>query len=244
MSFELRSTQSGFAVWALASEPPFTPIPGLERRGLRKLFVFGSSVALGKGAKKNLGWVDIVRKKTQFSFSIKNLSVSGGTTATILDLLTANEGTLRVSAKDIAVVSLSLSNEGLAAHDGVQNQQRVAGCFMQGLTRIVARLESLGFRRILLATPYPCSRFDTGTHHQIVQAVIRDLLMIFENSLPTHTRVQIVDFYDCLRIDGTGKWLKRCRADDFHPNAAGHATMAALFLDALHEKSKVLPHGK
>ena len=233
MAIELRATQSGFAVGARASEPPFLAIPSLAPapRDTPMLFVFGSSVSLGKGAKINLGWVDVVRSKTRFRLNVENLSISGGATATILELLTNNKDTPAlaniISTRDAAVVSLSLSNEGLA-QDGASHQH-VARRFLRGVTQIVVRLGALGFHRILLATPYPCSRFDAA-HHRTVQAVIRDLKLQYFKS-----PVQIVDFYNSrLRMNGTGKWLAACRADDFHPNATGHATMAALFLEAFY----------
>ena len=73
----------------------------------------------GKGSKENKGWVDLVRQKAQFLMEVKNMSVSGGTTETMLHVLMGCEQeSLSVAPEDVAVVSLSLSNEGW--HEMVQ----------------------------------------------------------------------------------------------------------------------------
>ena len=227
MALELRATHSGFRVWCAPSEPPFSPIPSLARPELPGLYIFGSSVSLGKGAKKNKGWVDLVRQKAQFLMEVKNMSVSGGSTETMLHVLMGCEQeSLLVAPEDVAVVSLSLSNEGLA-RDGADHV-KVASSFLQGIIRIISKLEALGFRQIILATPYPCSKFDTAAHQETAQNVIRQLSLAQQS---IGAGVQIVDFFNSRLNDGTGKWMDTFRADDFHPNAAGHAVMAAVFLE-------------
>lgn len=219
--FELRDTQVGFQVWSRFEEPKFTIIESVAMPKLPILFVFGSSVSLGKGAKKTRGWVDLVEVKANFRIGkISNRSVSGATTKTTLELLN-NIKDVPTAKDSIACVSLSLSNEGLDKTESHVDKRRVARSFQTGMQLIVDRLKILGFRNIIVCTPYPCSRY-TLSDHEIVLDIIQYL------HEDTRDDVAVIDFYSSLN-DGKGKWKADLRFDDFHPNSEGHARMAELF---------------
>ena len=228
-----RSLTPGFSVVCADQEPPFSP--GAAPTAARRVFVLGSSVAAGRGAKRGLGWVALVADTLQHDgTAVVNLAKPSATVASTLAALPSTLAPLlhKYAAEDglgdvhnVVVVALSLGNEGMEKGCAAENA-RIAKRFTShhgGLREIVDSIRRLGVRDVVLTTPYACSAFDD---QQAALTAECGATLKRQAGPGTH----IVDMYTSFHNE-LGGWPEHCYMDDFHPNTAGHLALSKLFLE-------------
>ena len=169
-----------------------------------KVAIFGSSVAKGYGAEGEWGWAnrwgDILKSK---NWDYVNKSIGGDTTSKLLARIDTD---LLAEHPDIAVIGLSLANEGLREKEPLE----IYKGYVKNLKKIVQILRKNGIIPII-SNGYPHGSY-TEKQYDYVQK--------FNEELATWP-VYSIDLMGAMD-NGHGRWLKGYYKDAGHPNSAGH----------------------
>ncbi len=184
---------------------------------------FGSSVCKGSGAKDHKGYahqfyhsgtIDTLR------YAYFNPSTGGDNTLKI-------EQELRLTQKlfptdpDMAVIGLSLGNEGLRTPQTEEGRARVLEQYRSRLKALADSLDKLGIQPII-ANCYAHSYFTVPQY----DATKRMNQIINTWPYPSINLLGTID-------DGKGRWVEGYVNDPWHPNSAGHHEMSLAIVPSL-----------
>ena len=202
-----------------------------------RLFVLGSSVAAGSGAKSaSRSWVGLMTKALRDSgpphVDVINRAEGGFTTASLIEHasrdLAGSHSQPPVGPGDVVVVALSLANEGLPWTDVQPQANAIADVYIANLLHVGMMIERRGATPII-AGVYPFDGY--SPMHRVVLTRVNDELQAWgeaaaqgaTNRTPYAFSINFLPAVD----DGRGHWRKGLQVDEGHPNDAGHAAMAA-----------------
>eukprot|EP00035_Acanthoeca_spectabilis_P002259 m.86434 g.86434 ORF g.86434 m.86434 type:complete len:498 (-) comp11462_c0_seq1:108-1601(-) len=194
-----------------------------------RLVVLGSSIAAGYGAEGDLGWVSMLTERLNPEIEVVNMGMPGDDTLSLARRFERSLGDLDppVGPGDAVAIALSLSNEGLAGTRAKDEMIGLCDVYLANLLHLGMAIERLGATPIVTGV-YPNDGF-SSEHHAALQRVNAVLLKWGADAAagaPTRTPyAYTVNFLPAVD-DGSGHWKKGERADDIHPNTAGHRAMA------------------
>jgi len=204
---------------------------------LRRIAIFGSSVASGTGDETaNEGYAGILRDLLQpRGWEVVNRSRGGDDTAKLLSRFDPGDKPepgiryLVPARAGYVVIALSLGNEGIRDVEGSAAKDARVEQYLRGIQALIARSRAAGMIPIvtLCYTRNDFTDVEYG-YTRRVNATINQW------DVPSVNLLGAVD-------DGTGKWARGFWWDSLHPNAAGHTELATTFVPSLFD---ALEHGK
>ena len=217
-------TLAGLAiVGALAAVGAQTPPP------LRRIAVFGSSVANGTGDESGQeGYAGLLRALlAPRGWEVVNQSRPGDNTATLMSRFAPagrpEPGTryLLPAAPGYVVIALSLGNEGIRAAPDTAAKEAIFEQYSRGIQAVIERSRAQHIVPIVTLC-YTRNDFTDAeyTYTRRMNARINTW------DVPSVNLLGAVD-------DGAGKWVNGFWWDSLHPNGAGHAELATTFVPSL-----------
>ena len=199
-----------------------------------KISFFGSSVCNGQGANGNKGYAYQYGEQlanrfndgtSDNNFTASGISIGGNTTN---DLNNRYDELIHDFGRYV-VFGLSLGNEGI---HGASNQEAIFTQWRDNMLALVARARQDGKIPVVMNN-YTRTDFNNDDYSYVK----RLNLLMQQWDVPTINVLGAID-------DGAGHWVTSYRADDAHPNTAGHMefmyAMPPSLFDAL-EAEKPLP---
>ncbi len=183
-----------------AKESPKTPT----------IAVIGSSVSAGWGGDRNEnsdllnGWTSLLKEQLEQSgYEVINLSIPGNNT---IDILERFDSAVYPIMPDIAIIALSLSNEGIESEDG----DKVIAQFESNMKQIIDKCDSKGIKPVI-ASCYA----NNGYNAEMYKYILYMNNIIESWNLPSINLLNSLD-------DGNGNFPKGTFFDPNHPNSKGH----------------------
>jgi lysophospholipase L1-like esterase len=215
--------------WVLASINMVLARQAVQPVVVRRIAIFGSSVANGTGDESGQeGYTGLLRGLLEpRGWEVVNRSRSGDNTKTLMSRFAPNSesepGTrfLLPVHPGYVVIGLSLGNEGIRGAEGSSAKDAIFEQFTRGIRAVIDRSRSEGIVPIV-ALCYTRNDF-TDVEYQYTR---RMNAAINQWDVPSVNLLGAVD-------DGTGKWVSGFWWDSLHPNAAGHAELATTFVPSL-----------
>lgn len=195
-------------------------INGVPSTYRKKVVIVGSSVAAGTGATGGNGWAQqLGTALVARGWTVVNTSVGGNTTAAVISRFYSD---VAPENPDVAVIALSLNNEGLAGAADAAAARTITNTYLDNLKQLIRMVRQQGALPII-AGPYPNDGYD-ATHYAFVRLAVREL---------DRWGVAWVDFLGAVD-DGSGHWVAAADGGDgTHPNDVGHAEMFRCFPPSL-----------
>jgi len=228
------------AIVAATAVAAATPVAQPETPVLRRIAIFGSSVASGTGDETGReGYAGILRELLQpRGWEVVNRSRGGDDTAKLMsrfdpdDKPEAGVRYLVPARAGYVVIGLSLGNEGIRDVEGAAAKDARFEQYRRGIQAVVARSRAAGMIPIvtLCYTRNDFTEVEYG-YTRRMNATINQW------DVPSVNLLGAVD-------DGAGKWARGFWWDSLHPNAAGHGELAATFVPSLFdalERGKPIP---
>ena len=224
------------AISLAAATRPGQPAPAV----LRRIAIFGSSVASGTGDESGReGYAGILRELLQpRGWDIVNQSRGGDNTAKLMSRFDPEgkpePGTryLVPARAGYVVVGLSLGNEGIRDVEGAAAKDARFDQYVRGIQAVVARSRAAGM------IPVVTLCYTRNDFTEVEYGYTRRMnALINQWDVPSVNLLGAVD-------DGAGKWATGFWWDSLHPNAAGHAELATTFVPSLFdalERGKPMP---
>ncbi|MDR0415151.1 MAG: T9SS type A sorting domain-containing protein [Prevotellaceae bacterium] len=173
--------------------------------------VMGSSVPWGQGAEprdqKGYAWLwtDYLRQNEEHSWTTNNISVGGNTTT---DVINRWDRDLLASCSRYVYYGLSLGNEGIH-----ERGKAAFDSWRDNMLALIERTRKHG-KIPIVGNNYPRGDFNATDYLYVKQLN----LLIHEWDVPSVNLLGAID-------DGSGRWVSNYKADDAHPNTAGHAEL-------------------
>ena len=235
-----RLSALALAACVLAGIPGVLARQAAQPAAIRRIAIFGSSVANGTGDESGQeGYAGLLRGLLEpRGWEIVNRSRGGDNTKLLMSRFAPNgeaePGTrfLLPVHPGYVLIALSLGNEGIRAAEGTTAKDALFDQFTRGIKALIDRSRSEGIVPVVTLC-YARNDF-TDVEYSYTR---RANAAINEWAVPSVNLLGAVD-------DGTGKWVKGFWWDSLHPNAAGHAELAATFVPSLFdalERGKPLP---
>lgn len=178
---------------------------------VKKIVVFGSSVAFGQGATNYVGWASrLSAAMTARGYTMINKSVSGDTTTALINRFYTD---VVPENPSIVIIGLSLANEGLIAG----NKANVYTQYLTNMRRLVAMCRARGYQ-VVVTGVYSNNDYTAADYPFLLQADQE----LEQSDIPYVNFLGAVD-------DGTGKWRTGMWADAGHPNDVGHEALFRAF---------------
>lgn len=178
-----------------------------------KIAVIGSSVSAGWGGDRNdkfdflNGWVNLLAENlSDKNLDIINLSVPGSNTIDVLERFDSEIDSVK---SDIAIIALSLSNEGLEREPG----DSVIRQFETNIKKIIDKCTSRGIKPVL-ATCYSNNMYNREMYNYLL--IMNDLIESWDYPV-----INITNALD----DGNGNFPEGYSFDPNHPDSKGHKEM-------------------
>ncbi len=170
-----------------------------------KIAIIGSSVANGGGTKDGNGWANMLGKiLKQRNWEYVNKSINGNNTRDVLSRLDTD---LFPEKPDVAIIGLSLGNEG------IRNGPGAYFMFRRNIKKIIQLLRKHGIVP-MVTNCYPHKKYNAVNYAYVKK---------FNEELDRWPVISF-DFMGSID-DGTGKWIEGYSTDDAHPNNKGHKEM-------------------
>ncbi len=178
---------------------------------MKKILIFGSSVAFGQGAKHFNGWAAMLKSELESkNYEIINCSVCGDNSKLLLKRVKQDVISLKPYA---VVIAISLGNEGLAHSFKQQKFNR----FLKNVKQLIRILLNENILPII-TNIYP-NQLYTQLDYEYVQRMNIELNLL---NIPC---VNVLGTVDALN----GKWIEGIYEDGAHPNDFGHGEMRSAF---------------
>jgi lysophospholipase L1-like esterase len=172
-----------------------------------KVAIFGSSVAHGYGADDMHGWANrlgnILKDK---NWEYVNKSVGGDKTSLLLARIDTD---LLPEKPDIAIIGLSLANEGILG----ANPDKIYKTYVHNMKKLVQIFRKNGIIPII-SNCYPHGGYNKD-HYEYVKKFNEEL-----STWPVYS-IDLMGSID----NGEGQWVSEYVKDPAHPNTAGHDEM-------------------
>lgn len=211
------------------------PVQGQDAQKVNLTF-FGSSVCYGAGATDKQGYAWMFYNRNDIDTSAYNYfnASTGGDNTIRLEKYDRLTNKLYPTDPDVAVIGLSLGNEGIRSPVDDNGRERILEQFRSRLLALADSLTRLDIQPVIVNC-YAHSLF-TADHYRYTKRMNRMI-----NTWP-YPSINVLGTID----DGAGRWVNGYVNDPWHPNTAGHREMSyalvpSLF-DALQQRKSAPSH--
>ena len=207
---------------------------------MRRLVVFGDSIAFGQGVSLHLGWVAQLSQRIQSQFGddilIVNSSVNGSTTHGALNRIAYE---IQSPGVDVVIIQFGLNDCNYWVTDkGLPRVSKES--FQSNLNEIIDRSQNFGAHKIFLLTNHPTNRKVPFDHAPVsYQDSNKDYNKIIRKVAELKSVIQLIDIETIFEIESElntpqGHLLE----DGLHLNLVGHEIYAKTIIPKVVEYLK------